>query len=216
MMSKLLGAGASHPPLSSRPELAEQWHPTKNKVTTPASVSLGSGLRAWWLCMACSCGHHEWQTSVRKRALKNSACPLCAGKRPCRCNSLAALRPALTAQWHQAGNGELKPEGVLVHSNKKVQWAYHQHSPLFTWAALIKSRTRAHKPSGCPQCARGARGPRQGKQSSPFTCAVTTGSSQGEEHYHQHAGAPSAQGARRSVRQMGNRSCCQRGNTIEQ
>ena len=140
-----------------------------------------SHFRAWWLCMACSCGHpHEWQTSICKRVLRNTGCHVCAGKRPCRCSSLAALRPGLAAEWHPAGNEELTPEGVGEHSNKQVQWVCHKHDAPFTWAASIADRTRPHRPSGCPQCAREARGPPQRKLCWPFTCALTSGSTEGK------------------------------------
>ena len=171
-MGKLLGAGAGHPHLSSRQELVEQWHPTKNGAKTPDSVSLGSRFRAWWLCMTCSCEQaHEWQARVDSRALNNAGCPVCAGKRPCRCSSLAALRPGLAAEWHPAGNEELTPEGATLHSGRKVQWVCHKHGAPFTWAASIHSRTKPHKPAGCPECARHPRGPSQGKHSSSSICA---------------------------------------------
>ena len=66
---KTLGAGGGHFPLSSRPKLVEQWHPSKNEDKTPASVSLGSNFRAWWQCRTCGCGQsHEWQTQVQKKS----------------------------------------------------------------------------------------------------------------------------------------------------
>ena len=77
----------------------------------------------------------------------------------------------------------LKPEGQPPSSSKKVHWVCHKHAGPFTWAASIKSRTKAHKPTGCPQCAREAGGPSQGKLLSPPTCAVTSGGNDGERHY---------------------------------
>ena len=158
----------------------EQWHPSKNGDKTPASVPLGSPFMAWWLCRACNCGQsHEWQASINKRALANSGCPFCAGAHPCRCNSLAALRPELAAEWHPAGNGELKPEDVSLSSSRKVLWVCHKHSAPFTWATSIYARTRRNKPSGCPQCALKARGPKQGRHGSSTPCAVMSGSTEG-------------------------------------
>ena len=180
--SKILGAGGDHPPLSSRPELAEQWHPTKNGDKAPASVTLGSAFTAWWLCTPCSCGQpHEWQAKVYARALSRSGCPIYAGRQPCRCGSLAALRPEVAAEWHPAGNRELTPEGVTPFSSRKVHWVCHKHSALFTWAASVSNRTKAHKPTGCPLCAREARRPRQRKHFLPHTRAVISGSVEGEE-----------------------------------
>ena len=36
------------------PELAKEWHPTKNKKLTPAYVTAQSGHKVWWLG---KCGH---------------------------------------------------------------------------------------------------------------------------------------------------------------
>lgn len=32
------------------PELSEQWHPSKNGILTPNSVTAGSGKKVWWKC----------------------------------------------------------------------------------------------------------------------------------------------------------------------
>ena len=198
--STLCCAGAGHPSLSSRPELVEQWHPTNNKAT--ASLQLGSNLRAWWLCRACACGHpHKWQAGVNARALNNAGCPVCAGAHPCRCSSLAVLRPDLAAQWHPTGNRELVPEGVALHSHKKVQWVCRKHGAPFSCAAIVGNCSKPHRPSGCPQCAHNARRPRQGMHRPNYVCAGTSGSSQGQGHY-RHASDP--QGARLSWQRTGN------------
>ncbi|MFP5111404.1 zinc-ribbon domain-containing protein [Bacillaceae bacterium C204] len=35
------------------PEIAKQWHPTKNIGLNPSNISPGSGNRVWWLCRFC-------------------------------------------------------------------------------------------------------------------------------------------------------------------
>ena len=125
----------------------------------PSDVTLGSCLRAWWLCQACSCGYpHVWQTGVQQRALKGTGCPVCAGSKPCRCSSLAALRPDVAAGWAHTANAGLTPEDVPVSSHRKVAWTCIEHEDPYTWTAAIKNRTRSKQPSGCPRCAREARG----------------------------------------------------------
>ncbi|KAK9786384.1 hypothetical protein WJX73_004045 [Symbiochloris irregularis] len=43
-----------------RPELAQQWHPTRNGPMTPSDVTLGSVRLFWWLCTESRCEHtHE-------------------------------------------------------------------------------------------------------------------------------------------------------------
>lgn len=55
------------------PELAAQWHPTKNGTVTPRQISRGSNKKVWWECM----WGHAWQAEVISRAMGNG-CPECA------------------------------------------------------------------------------------------------------------------------------------------
>jgi Probable Zinc-ribbon domain len=54
------------------PELAGQWHPTRNGDLTPADVTGNSGKKAWWLCGR----GHEWQAMIKNRT-KARGCPNC-------------------------------------------------------------------------------------------------------------------------------------------
>lgn len=59
------------------PELAKEWHPTKNKIH-PSKVHSGSNDKFWWLCGVCG---HEWKISVNSRAgTKKSGCPKCSSQ----------------------------------------------------------------------------------------------------------------------------------------
>ena len=46
------------------PELAKQWHPTKNDDLTPFDVMPGSRDEVWWRC---SNKDHEWIAPVSRR-----------------------------------------------------------------------------------------------------------------------------------------------------
>ena len=60
--------------LSSKyPEIANTWHPTKNRGLTPDSVLYGSGTPVWWKCK-CGC---EWQARIVDRTKYHSRCPNC-------------------------------------------------------------------------------------------------------------------------------------------
>ena len=48
----------------THPELAKEWHPTKNESLTPNDVTPGSKKRVWWKCDKGL--DHEWITSVSK------------------------------------------------------------------------------------------------------------------------------------------------------
>jgi hypothetical protein len=56
------------------PELAREWHPTKNGSRTPANVSYVSSATAWWRCAR----GHEWRARVCSRTgPRRRGCPAC-------------------------------------------------------------------------------------------------------------------------------------------
>lgn len=57
------------------PDLALQWHPTKNEKLTPNMVTTGSNRKVWWRCNK----GHVWQAIVNDRARKNYGCRICSG-----------------------------------------------------------------------------------------------------------------------------------------
>ena len=127
------------------PDVANEWHPTKNGVLTPHDVSYGSNKSCWWQCEA----GHEWKTRVCYRTFDGTGCPYCAGKRITDANRLSTQYPELVEEWHPTKNGKLTPGDVHYSSNKKVWWrcdigADHE------WEAPPSHRTSG---SGCPFCA---------------------------------------------------------------
>ena len=60
---------------TTHPEIASEWHPTKNGSVTANDVYGGSGKTIWWLCKKHS--HHEWVTKLRRRTVQKSGCPFC-------------------------------------------------------------------------------------------------------------------------------------------
>lgn len=60
------------------PEIAAEWHPTKNADLKPTDVMPFTHKKVWWLCVK----GHEWQTSVANRTGKKASCPYCS--RNCR------------------------------------------------------------------------------------------------------------------------------------
>ena len=61
---------------TKNPELAKEWHPTKNGLLKPSDVKPMSHQSIWWLC---KCGH-EWELRIDYRAT-GSGCPKCARER---------------------------------------------------------------------------------------------------------------------------------------
>ena len=60
------------------PEIAKEWHNTKNGDLTPLNVSYGSEKMVWWICAACGT---EYQSRINNRTSfisRNSvSCPHC-------------------------------------------------------------------------------------------------------------------------------------------
>jgi very-short-patch-repair endonuclease len=57
-----------------RPDLAAEWHPTKNGALSPSDVGLSPATEVWWLA---ACGH-EWFMGVARRTSVERDCPRCA------------------------------------------------------------------------------------------------------------------------------------------
>ncbi|MBE5459428.1 zinc-ribbon domain-containing protein [Mycobacteroides abscessus] len=141
--------------LSARfPDIAAQWHPTRNGTLSPAETLPGSHTKRWWLCRVCG---NAWDTAVAHRTTRGSGCPRCAPKKiavtqetPKPGRSLADLHPQLARQWLRGPDSdpELRPDQVKPGSNRKVSWKCgvcgHQ------WAAVVSSRVSGR---GCPACA---------------------------------------------------------------
>lgn len=131
---------------SAYPELATQWHPTKNHDLTPEQVAVNSNRMVWWKC---SLGH-AWRAPVSRRVQFSTGCPYCAGRKVLPgFNDLATLEPAIAAQWDTEHNGALRPDQVTVGSGKRVWWKCNEGH---VWKAKVYSRT-GKMGSGCPVCA---------------------------------------------------------------
>lgn len=135
------------------PELADQWHPTKNGALCPESVTAYSNKKVWWLCER----GHDYQAAISDRA-KGKGCPYCAGRKIWKgFNDLTTLDPELAEQWHPKLNGDLTPEMVTLGSHKKVWW---QCPVGHIWKAVVASRAGKQR-TGCPVCAGRVREDRQ-------------------------------------------------------
>lgn len=130
---------------TTRPDVAAEWHPTKNGTLATAAVSSGSEKRAWWLG---PCGH-EWETVIKYRTKSGSGCPFCAGKAVLvGFNDLATARPDLAAEWHPTKNSDLTPRDLTYGSKKKVWWLGGECG--HEWESSPNVRTATHP--GCPVC----------------------------------------------------------------
>ena len=122
------------------PELAKQWHPTKNGDLTPNDVTMGSDKKIWWMCEK----GHRWEARIPDRA--KGDCPYCSGNRVCFDNCLQTLNPELSKQWHPTKNDDLTPSDVTTGSKKKVWWMCEKEHE---WEATVNGRSSGN---GCPFC----------------------------------------------------------------
>ena len=126
------------------PEIAKQWHPSKNGDLLPSMVSSSSNKKVWWLCPICG---GEWQAAPNTRT-SGSGCPICAGKKvKIGFNDLATTEPELANQWHPFKNGALTPQKITRGSNKKVWWLCETCGN--EWESTIHNRLAGN---GCPIC----------------------------------------------------------------
>jgi len=130
------------------PEIAAEWHPTKNE-TSAEKVSERSSKKVWWQCK--NNPEHEWLMTVYSRTANQVPCPYCAGHKLTKENSFGAKYPELAKQWHPKKNKPLTPYDYFSNSKQKVWWRCVDF-PEHEWHAQIK--TRIETSGECPICVR--------------------------------------------------------------
>lgn len=128
------------------PNVAKEWHPTKNGILKPKNFLAQSNIRVWWQCS----NGHEWEAAIctrtRNEGLEGTNCPYCYGRYATPENSLATLRPDIAKEWNPNKNGNLTPNEVKLNSEKIVWWICdNKHE----WKELVRQRVRR---KGCPYC----------------------------------------------------------------
>ncbi|MCP4912813.1 MAG: hypothetical protein GY909_06820 [Oligoflexia bacterium] len=129
------------------PNIAREWHKTKNGNKLPSSFSPHSNKSAWWSCNTCD---HSWSTKISNRTSLGRGCPACANKVIiAKKNDLKTTHPYLAKEWHPTKNKDLKPSEVTYGSGKKVWWLCpNKHE----YKASILHRSHGTE---CPKCNEG-------------------------------------------------------------
>ena len=124
------------------PEIASQWHPTRNGNRTPQSLGPASTRTVWWLATCCN---HEWPEAVRDRdKYKRQRCPRCKTI----LDSLAWSDPGLAAEWspeNPVSAWRVRPTTQTVFVPRWVCSVDADHR----WEATLASRAAG---SECPEC----------------------------------------------------------------
>lgn len=136
------------------PELAKEWHPTKNGVTSD-TVTARSNKKVWWLLPYDDpvTGKHfdfEWKAAINNRCRRGDGCPFLSRHKVWPgFNDLATTNPDLAKEWDYEKNSPTLPCDIIAGTNKKLYWKCvvcgHE------WAASGNARISGH---GCPACAR--------------------------------------------------------------
>ena len=128
------------------PEIAEEWHPTKNEIM-PTDVVAKSNKKVWWRCKK----GHEWEAKINNRTSNRQGCPICSGNKILAgFNDLATIYPDIAEEWHPTKN-TLLPSEVAPKSNKKVWWRCEKGHE---WETSPNRRMQA---TGCPICSKESR-----------------------------------------------------------
>jgi len=133
------------------PEIAKEWHPSKNGDLTPADVSYGSNIVVWWQCSK----GHEWQSSINNRN-KGMGCRKCHREPRLLINRF----PELIREWHTEKNNELGAylQDITYGSSWRVWWIC---SKGHEWRDAVSVRTLKGKK--CPICSKFERNKNEGK-----------------------------------------------------
>ena len=121
-------ANAENSLLSLRPDLVEEWHPTRNGNLSPRMFTLGSGVKVWWMCKKCG---YEWKTSIQSR-VSGTGCKVCFRKKnqggshvEAKCIYQYSLEGKFIKQWDciSSASRELK-----INSNSISRCAKHNQT----------------------------------------------------------------------------------------
>jgi len=131
------------------PNIAREWHPTKNKKYNLLKMKTNSRYRVWWICSK----NHEWQMCIHVR-VGGSNCPECNNIKTTKLeiiinaknNYLANKCPQLIEEWDNLKNGNLTPYNVTFKSHKKIWW---KCSKGHEYCMMVFDRLRR---SMCPYC----------------------------------------------------------------
>lgn len=126
--------------LTTDPELSLEWS-VKNDIN-PQQVTRGSKKIVRWICSK----GHEWESTVKNRAVLGRGCPVCAGKKVIKGkNDLATTNPDLIAEFSPIN--EFSIYSVSKGSDKKVWWRCEKGHD---WDCRISNKVSTQ--AKCPYC----------------------------------------------------------------
>jgi hypothetical protein len=124
------------------PEIASQWHPTRNGKLTAQDVVWDSKRTVWWLADCCG---HEWEESPRSRdKYDRLRCPECRTI----LGSLAWQDPGLAAEWSPANPVTAWHVRPYASTPFVPEWVCATN-PAHIWTSSLSVRSNGAE---CPEC----------------------------------------------------------------
>ena len=138
---------------SNYPEVASQWHPTKNGTLLPSEITYASNKKYWWALSYDDpeLGHFEfeWEAKAVNRTLLGEGCPFIGNDKVwLGYNDLSSRYPSIAEEWHPTKNRKRAPDNTVYVSTKKVWWECNKCG--HEWYASVRGRTLNE--IGCPKC----------------------------------------------------------------
>ncbi|WIB67866.1 zinc-ribbon domain-containing protein [Curtobacterium sp. MCBD17_035] len=128
----------------THPDIAAQWHPSRNNGKQPHDYTHGSNDTVYWLCTTPAA---RWYPERIDRKVAGYGCSICSRRRLVpRVNDLATTDPLLVTEFHTYLNGSKRPD--LMFAGTDLYW----------WkcasAGHVKKQSvpNRRKSRGCTEC----------------------------------------------------------------
>ncbi|KAK8810443.1 hypothetical protein WA158_007018 [Blastocystis sp. Blastoise] len=138
------------------PEVAEEWHPTKNGGLLPTDVMPSGRQKIWWQCKQHP--EHEWMASIYNR-ISGTGCPICADrgryKKIPESKTLSSVYPDI---YKEIDTSTIKDTDKISNlSSKSVRlltWKCTKHNYIYQQKVIDRVKMEAKHTSMCPECAK--------------------------------------------------------------
>jgi hypothetical protein len=132
------------------PDIAKQWHKTKNRDLSPSEFTRKSSTKVWWTC---ELGHDfEARIGERVRGIEirpdTNGCPVCLNRKfSPGSNDLLTVNPKIAKEFHSTRNFPLTASTVKASESRMLWWLCdkgHEFEQRLT--------NRVNSNQGCPFC----------------------------------------------------------------
>lgn len=126
------------------PELAAQFHPTRNDKLILSLYKEASAKKVWWICDK----GHEWEAIINSRTKRKYGCPVCSNQKIVSgINDLMTLYPDIAKEISPTGNEGINLNALPCKSTQTIVWLCPKGH---YYKTSIGKRT--NRGDGCPYC----------------------------------------------------------------